>query len=109
MLIKLYTNDKDIVIIENVTDVCIKEGLKEYRPWQPKEAFDSTQDAYEDLFFDSYGRSATPTKSEALVVREITYAKDGPKRLYVMKRAYVCNDEGKTIHVVDAGYDTVPI
>lgn len=83
MIIKYYTQDASLIIIENVTDVCVPAnpafGDYALEPWQ---VFD----------FDS-DQAGNPPKI-------ISYAKDGPCMLKVWGVAYICNDDGKTLEKV---------
>lgn len=86
MLIKNYTTDGTLVIIDGITDVAIPKNppFGEYalEPWQ---VFD----------FENEKRP----KSEKPYV--ITFSKHGPCALKVWNKAYICNDEGRTIERVN--------
>ena len=100
MLIKLYTNIGDIVIIEGIEDVKIKNGLQEYNPYVPY-----IDDGFKNFFFDTDQQARdsyaiTPPNFLGFVTRVIEYAKDGMCRLFLCDTAYVCSNDGKTIHTV---------
>ena len=100
MLIKLYTNTGDIVIIEGIEDVKIKNGLQEYNPYVP-----SVDDGFKNFFFDTdqsaqSSNAIAPAHFLGFVTRVIEYAKDGMCRLFLCDTAYVCSNDGKTIHTV---------
>jgi hypothetical protein len=88
MLIKYYNLDDDIYIIEGVQDVTIPS----------KESADrqATQDVegFNEFNFDKVVSALAP-------LRFIEYAKDGPCRLFVYGTAYICSDDGKTIHKLE--------
>lgn len=92
MLIKLYTENNSLVIIDNVTDVSV--------PSSP---------AYGEYALESYFKVynfETPLDNpadEAKRTRKvIEFAKDAPCVLMVYNVAYICNDDGKTIEKVSA-------
>jgi hypothetical protein len=90
MLIKYYNLQGDIHIIEGIQDVSI-----------PKDPKDSSDDKWSIYSFDpSLDSGCSPPKI-------IEYAKDGPCRLYVYGTAYICNDDGKTLHKVVVQEDIV--
>lgn len=90
MLIKLYTKDASLHMIENVTDVSVPAnpafGDYSLEPWQ---VFDFELERPQD-------EREKPGKV-------ITFAKDGPCMMKVWNVAYICTDEGKTIEKVYSG------
>jgi len=85
MLIKLYTLENDIHIIEGVQDVTVYNTA----PESPREC---------ELFvFDDIGKVVG---NPAFPSRIIEYAKDGICQLLVFNKAYICNDDGKTLEKV---------
>lgn len=83
MIIKYYTQDGSLVIIENVEDVCV--------PSSP--LVDSSEDQ-DYAYFDFDPDALTEPR------KHITYAKEGPCVLCVRGTAYICNNDGKTIEKV---------
>lgn len=85
MIIKNYTRDGSLTIIDNVTDVAVPTapsfGDYALDPWAVFE--------FEDAALTSEEKPSV-----------ITYAKDGPCALKVWGVAYICNDDGKTIETV---------
>lgn len=90
MLIKYYSLDSSLHIIENVTDIGV--------PSNP--AFgDYANDPWQVFDFDFDPRSIPESRP---CFRPISYAKDGPCMLKCYNIAYICNDDGKTIEKVIA-------
>lgn len=83
MLIKYYTTDATLIIIENVTDVAVPASLNA-----------EDYSAYAEYCFDAV------SEDTGFPCKYITYSKDGPCALMVYNIAYICNDEGKTIEKV---------
>lgn len=85
MLIKYYSQDASLHIIENVTAVRVpaNPAMGDYalEPWQ---VF---------CFDEELTRDQKP-------VKVISYEKDGPCMLKVYGVAYICSDDGKTIEKV---------
>ncbi len=99
MLIKLYTKKNDLHIIENVKDVSVMNGDMSYNPDVPDDS------GFQVFVFDEFPHSV---KSDGeYLVREIRYADDGPCKLLVANKAYICNDEGRTLEKVVAGPQVV--
>lgn len=91
MIIKYYSTDSTLTIIEDVTDIRV--------PANP--AFgDYANDPW--LVFDFDHDNDTPVMPPH-PQKVISYAKDGPCMLKVYGVAYICNDEGKTIEKVYGG------
>lgn len=87
MIIKYYTEDKTLIIIDKVEDVEV--------PFKP--AFgDYTDEAWKCYDFDNQDRDPNYRKPSKV----ITFAKDGMCALKVYGIAYICTDDGKTIEKV---------
>lgn len=94
MIIKLYTRNDELIIIENITDVRISNKMQEYSPNKP-----TLIGPYKESFYD--GSLNSTSDNETYAVREIRFVKDGVgNSLYISNFAYVCNDDGKTIEKV---------
>lgn len=90
MLIKYYTLDGSLVIIDSICDVS--------SPSNP--AFgEYASDNYKVYDFDTKDHGthgSTPNGTPKI----IEFANDGPCILKVFGTAYICNDDGKTIEKV---------
>ena len=85
MIIKLYTRNESLFILEGVEDVSVPsnpaKGDYALEPWS---------------VYDFETHEEEPERTP----KYIEYAKDGPSVLKVFNLAYICNDEGKTIETV---------
>lgn len=97
MIIKYYTKDGTLVLIEHVADICV--------PTRP--AFgDYSLDFWRVFDFDSekdYNGRPDRKPNDPKPHSVITYSDgNGPCALYVYNTAYICTDEGKTIEKVSS-------
>jgi len=89
MIIKYYSTDGSLYIIEGVEDVAVPNNpvFGDYA-LDPRKVFDFEHGNDEN--------DRAPLNPQ----RIITYVKDGPCMLKVWGVAYICNDDGKTIEKV---------
>ena len=95
MLIKYYTYDGSLIIIDNVKDIEVPSGFVSYDPIQ-------AGDDFKDYLFDNF---LDDSQLDIAIKRTriITYSNgEGACRLIVCGTAYICNDDGKTIEKVSA-------
>lgn len=99
MLIKVYTTSEDLHIIENVKDVSVIAGDRIYNPDIPDDS------GFQTLVFDKFQHSVG--HGAEYLVREIRFANDGPYKVIIANKAYICNNDGKTLEKVIVGPQVV--
>jgi len=87
MLIKYYGLDGCVYLIDGVTDVMIGSTLSDIEKYPQQENVNH-------LILEGVVESGRLAKI-------VSYAKDGAHKLFVYGLAYICNDDGKTIHKVE--------
>ncbi len=117
MLIKIYTNQNSVKIIDGITNAEIHQG--EYRFETYAQLYDAISNGPgvlrangrtpEVQSFDScLSGNVTPAETPdsqlaAKAVKFVDYEKAGEwKRVAVQQYAYLCNDEGRTIQKIGA-------
>ena len=88
MLIKLYTEDNSLAIIDNITDISV--------PSFPAHG-EYASENYKVYNFETPTELKTEQKRPFKIIE---FAKNAPCILYVYGTAYICNDDGKTIEKV---------
>ena len=89
MLIKIYTLNNNIHIIENVQDVTVYDK-------SPSDIDDAELYIFDDISVFDEG------DNKKLSPKFIEYAKDGVCRALIYNKAYICNNDGKTLEKVVA-------
>jgi len=87
MLIKYYALNGAIHILDGVSDVTVTPGLVDVEK-------EPSIEGYDNLIFEGLIKSGD-------LARVVNFAQNGPKKLFVYGFAYICNDDGKTIHKVE--------
>jgi hypothetical protein len=104
MIIKLYTADAKIVILEDVSNITVyRESLKarenEWLYFDYRDQIDTDEFIQPDVYEKN---PEEINMGEYFSWKFIDYRNKAgdKKRIPVLKRAYICNDEGKTIETV---------
>lgn len=91
MLIKVYTTSEDLHIFEHVTDVSILRDIP---------------DGF-DVGWETYQFEDSPVNEGDVFTPLLRWAQDGPKQTFVYNKAFICNDDGKTLEKVVSGPQVV--
>lgn len=94
MLIKYYSKDQSLIIIDGICDISVPSfpAHGEYASENYK-VYD-----FDNCFKEQSGRVVNPELPHKI----IEFSKDAPCILKVYGTAYICNDDGKTIEKVEA-------
>ena len=117
MLLKIYTSQNTIKVIDRIQNVEIHEG--EWRPDNYSQLYDAVNfgpgvlranavtPAVESFDWEPWGKNETPSPAQDVLignlVKFVDYERDNEwGRVAIQQYAYLCNDEGRTIQKIGA-------